>query len=172
MATEKMTGWKKKLAQAKDLRKQAAALIYDRVSLLVAVFDDPDFLADEGLDQLSAARRLDAEVADVCAGFLELKATLEFYPDRKQWIGRNLQLMVAEVMEAEDKAHAANHEPRKRAKRHTKAEFESLESERDRLKIQVADLKSENDAMREEIGAIKSDFSRLESHLSVDPVEA
>lgn len=160
-----MKSWKSRMTQVQNLRKRSASLVYDRVVLLVDVYRDEEFLTDEGLDELSAANRLDDELADVCAGFLELKAVLEFYPDRKQWEGRRLDLIVAEVLEAERKQHKTTREPRK-ITRVTKAKFEDLTRERNTLTTQLSDVRDENISLHEEIGQLKHRISELESLLS------
>jgi len=167
-----MKKWKENLARVKNLRREAAALVYDRVKLLVAVYEDPEFLADEGLDALSAARRLDDELADVCAGFLEMKAVLEFYPERKQWEGRRLDLIVAEVLSAERERHAALSEPRPPVKRVTKAEHAETVKELELVKKSYAELEADNRSLLEEVGRLKYRISELESLLSIEMAKA
>ena len=166
-----MKEWKEKLAQVKNLRKRSAGLVYERIVLLVDVYADEEFLADEGLDELSAADRLDEELADVCAGFLELKAVLEFYPNRKQWEGRRLDLIVAEVLEAERKRHESTREPRK-ITRFTKSQFEDLTRERNTLTSQLSEVRDENISLHEEIGQLKHRITELESLLSTEAAMA
>ena len=167
-----MKKWKEKLAQVKNLRKRSASLVYDRVVLLVDVYADEEFLTDEGLDDLSAADRLDEELADVCADFLSLKAVLEFYPNCKQWEGRRLDLIVAEVKEAERKQHEATREPRSKTTRITKVQFEHLTREREALTVQLSGVREENVLLHEEIGQLKHRITELESLLSTEAAMA
>lgn len=163
--------WKEKLTVVKNMRKNAAGLIYERVKLLVEIYHDPQFLEDEGLDEFSAYDRLNDEVADVCATFRQLKEAIEFYPERRQWETRRIDLLVADAIAANEQ-QAKDLQPPRRHNRITKAMYEELERERDALKAQLERLRVENGTLREEIGVLKHEIAQLGERVSREPVAA
>lgn len=94
----KRSKWEMNLRQARDLRKKGAELLFDRVSLLIACYNDQDFrawCADQGSNECDY---LDDELNDTAFDFLTLKAVVVEYPHREQWVKHNIRDLVAEVL--------------------------------------------------------------------------
>lgn len=98
--------WKSRLNEQRDLQKKGAELLYQRVRLLVAIYDDQEFrdwCADSETDEVEY---LDNELSDVACEFMTLKAVLKEHPDESAWVSRNLRELIAEVLEGKRRKRA------------------------------------------------------------------
>jgi len=123
------TPYKKLLIQAKTLQATAKANVYDRVTLLVQVYDDDTFRLEHGADDFALANVLNQYLDDTGWDFLELRSILEHFPEREQWQENRLTKMHQEVMDKRRRkaqAKPTNGKP----KRVTKADVARLEQDR------------------------------------------
>lgn len=88
--------WLLRINQARELRKQGAAILFQRVSLLNECYENEDFRAWCAANNHVDLGFLDAELEDVACDFLTLKAVLANYPAETDWKKNNLRNMMAE----------------------------------------------------------------------------
>lgn len=96
--------WELSMNEQRELRKQGAELLHQRVTLLVACYDDMVFrrwCEDGGKNDIDV---LDEELSDVAINFLTAKAVLDAFPDAETWRVRNVRHMIAEVIESSRKS--------------------------------------------------------------------
>lgn len=131
--------YKQKLLEARELRKQSGVLVYDRVALLCEVFEDRDFRIDLGqVDDLAAAKVLDAEVADLCFEFLQLRELMTTFPDRDIWQKLTLGTMWQKVLET----RPAREEPIRKRRVVSQAEHKAVEEQLRQARDKAAKLKA------------------------------
>lgn len=97
----KASKWEIKMLQARELRKKGAELLYDRVVLLVACYDDKEFLAwheQQGTNELDF---LDEELSDTACTFMTFKSVLASFPKRDEWSTHNIRELIALTIAAE-----------------------------------------------------------------------
>lgn len=98
-AMAKKNLWKALLEQHDKLMKQSGVTLYDRVTLLAKVFEDPQFILDMKSGGESHVEELDKRVADTCANFTELLQVLKMFPQKRQWENGNLSDMRLKMLE-------------------------------------------------------------------------
>lgn len=77
--------WQINLEKHDELRREGTVRLFDRMTLLVAVFEDPMYkeaMREEGKNALAELSR---RVNDVCCPFAELWQMLKMFPSREQW---------------------------------------------------------------------------------------
>jgi hypothetical protein len=137
--------WELKMKQARDLKKQGSEILFDRVSLLVACYNDSDFrawAADQGTNELDF---LDEELSDTAASFLTLKAVLDAYPEKESWTKHNVRDLIAQVLSDEKKKR--DRDDAKRVSWKERALAAEQECER---------LRGELENMKESLGIVAS----------------
>jgi hypothetical protein len=123
--------WRIKINEARELRKKGSELLYDRVALLAACYDDADFRqwhVDEGTNELDY---LDEELSDVAATFLTMKAVLDANPNKEDWIRHNVRDLIALVLDSQKV-------PRERQVPSWKEKCLAAEKECERLRAELA----------------------------------
>jgi chromosome segregation ATPase len=171
--------WSQKIAQARQLRGDGQRLVYDRVALLCQVFDDQEFRAANALlDDTTAAELLDVEVADTCADFLELRAIFQRFPKRDQWAGKALNVLRAEMIQAERDERAARKatqqpEPESPRRRPTVAQLEQVEQEREEVvaKLEIIEREKEQVAAEREEVVAKLEHTRHRVETQSEQIE-
>ena len=105
--------WETNLHEARELKKQGAALLFDRVTLLVAVYEDAGFRAWCADSDTVDLDYLDEELSDTAANFLTLKAVLDTYTTQDEWVTHNIRDLIAQVIsdQAGEKKVRQNPEP-------------------------------------------------------------
>jgi hypothetical protein len=160
--------WKELLKQHDKLVRQSGGTLYERVSLLVRVYEDPHFAADMQKASKSPVEELSARVRDTCcANFLELFQMFKLFPSRKEWEGGNLADMRLKMLETlrsqKDKAQTngktkkpVKKEPRETA---TLAELKSMkqtiEVEKGKVKEAKTEVEHLQDLLKEKDARIK-----------------
>lgn len=165
--------YKHKLIRAKELQGNACAILYDRISLLVEVYNDPQFHEFENLDEFTAASRLDAYLTDVAENFITLKAVLELFPERETWEKRTFRELLAHARGVAEEKRRKAREPQVAAHRVTKQELKQVAEERDdAIKVAesaqetAAELRRENDRLKKELAVAEYRIKELEEELS------
>lgn len=100
--------WELKMHEQRGLKKQGAALLHRRITLLVECYEDAEFDAWCEAHNTAQLDFLDSELSDVACDFLTLKAVLVEYPDIESWSKHNIRDMIAQVMESEKKPRSGS----------------------------------------------------------------
>ena len=156
-----------KLAKARELRAAATQHHYDRVKLLVEVFDDRDWRVHvNALDDLKAGEALDCEVSDLGFEFLQLRAVYQRFPNVTDWQQDLLVTLYQTVLD--EKTRPERSAVRKR-RVITKAEHKVVEEKAHRLECQVRQLRplqSEVESLRERLEQAQQRIYELEAELA------
>lgn len=114
-----------RLARNKELAQQGQAHNFERASLLVAVYEDQEFLSFAQATDQEPLDLLDEECGDLCCSFMQLKLIRERFPNSADWYSQRLQHMLAIVLDERTKADRTRSAPRPSWKQ----KFEELEKE-------------------------------------------
>lgn len=147
--------WEMKLASNRNLRKQSSSLLYDRVKLLVDVYNDMEFrrwCSDNHADELDY---MDSEIDDTGIGFLTWMAVLEAHPNQEEWLRQNVRVLAAEAMDADrEKKKAAILEDGRKERVEWKARAMTAEAECERLRGEVKALTDRVDELKKIIDSL------------------
>jgi chromosome segregation ATPase len=175
-SVETEQSWSQKVAKARELRGKSMGLLFDRMAILVEVYEDQAFLDTfRSLDD--ALEALDVEVSDTACDWMELHGIYRMFPDRKAWATAKLQDLRAKREIAERERRTAQREesdepPRKRTvatvreleeAKQTAGEFsQRVESQ----SKQIERLLAENEALKTELAKYQGRVEELEKLLS------
>lgn len=96
--------WSQKLAEQRAMRVKGAEMVWERTKLLIAVYEDDEFLAHCEYIEKDPIAVLDEELADTCATFTALRLVLKKFPAKQQWKEKRLdQLVVATLDDRKNK---------------------------------------------------------------------
>tara|TARA_R100001086_G_scaffold245991_1_gene177644 strand:- start:158 stop:601 length:444 start_codon:yes stop_codon:yes gene_type:complete len=88
--------WKMKLKQAREMRVSASEALFERVKLLVEIFESDDYqqyCRDEQLDEMA---ELDGAVDDFSGSFATVMAVYKMNPDQDAWRKHGYRYLLAE----------------------------------------------------------------------------
>lgn len=162
MSTKKQ-GYKQLLLEAKSMRQSAGSNAYDRAVILMKVFDDREFRADNGnVDDFALADVLDAYCEDLSFGFLDLKALIEHFPQREQWSDGLLRRMYTEMLDAREKVDVGERKvPQRRASLKQLEAAERRVVELEAAVQRMPDLEAQNARLQEEVMELREESRRL-----------
>lgn len=100
----KEKNWKVALSEARTLKKKGIEMLYDRVKLLVDVFNDAAFIAQCEEDGTEPFDILDDALSDIGHGFRTMKAVMNEYPNKTDWVRHDLRNLMAMAVEKHRKA--------------------------------------------------------------------
>lgn len=181
--------WQQSLAKAREMRGHAGAALYDRMVLLVNVFEDSDWRLRTGVtDESKWLDMLNEEVSDVFLTFGELRDMLAYAPERAQWTDGRLDKLRAKMIEdrraakrkeKEDAGEAGEADKPVRnyvtkedlaTVEHEKAQVEQklmiVEGEHKSLAERVRELEAENRKLRADNLLLVRDNARLEGRVA------
>lgn len=171
--------YKDKLLQARKMMGRSGLALYDRMRILMEVFDDRIFRTEENIaDDLKADEYLTAGyLRDVSSwSFLELRSLMQFAPDKSQWGTGDLRRLMAECIEAnrpkrEERATrtrvtAEELEAARSQAKHAEARAKYVETELLETKKSYEQLCVENRELREELAHAKGRIAELERMLT------
>lgn len=157
MSSEK---WQLTLKKVDEMVSQSNASLFDRVTLLCRVWDDPDFLDHHAGDADKAESHLDQKLGDYGIGFFEARAILKEFARKDQWTKGNLRGMLAMALEKEEARRKEQRAdavavrkgpvPRKEFEQvsqqleHATERSDSLADENARLRSRITELEKEN----------------------------
>lgn len=161
-------GYKAKLIAVSEMHKTGRAALYEKVKLLVDVFGDRDFRADNGeFDDFKAAELLDRYLEDTAVTFLEGRAILQTYPSFEQWDKKPIRELYESALESSRSNE--NDKPRATPRRITLKQFEESEKARREaeaecrtLKKKIADIEASNMKLIRENAQLEGRISELE----------
>lgn len=92
--------WKDDLSNAREFRNKGVKYLYDRAKIYVKMENDPEFRADhknrtsDAKVSMSVEQFLEHECADFNGGYTMLKSLITAYPEKKQWEGNRISVMI------------------------------------------------------------------------------
>jgi chromosome segregation ATPase len=151
--------WKTLLDQHDKLKKQASASLYDRVTLLTWVYEDPHFQTDMKKGKKSATAELDKRVSDTCANFTELLHMLRMFPKRNQWESGDLNEMRMKMLGSLSTGKKPKKNGRHNRKTATQAEVERLKRELKFANDSIRSLQHQLETAQVTIGSLNETIS-------------
>lgn len=133
--------WELKIREQRELRKQGAALLYQRVKLCRECYESsefPEWCAENGTNDLDY---LDRELEDTAATFFTLHAVFEAYPNESDWKSRNIRELIAEVLANQKRDRPSERISWKERCLSAEKECERLRAELEAMKISIENLK-------------------------------
>ena len=127
------------------------ANLFERSKLLVAIWEDGEFLAFHGGDVDKAEESLNSKLGDYGLTIFDVQSILKEFPQVQQWEKGKLREMLAKALEAEDsrrEEHAAPKTDRKGPI--PRKEFEQLQKIVENTQSRADSLSDENARLREE----------------------
>lgn len=130
--------WEVKMHEAREMRKKGAGLLYDRVALLIACYEDDEFRAWHETNGTNELDFLDEELSDTAVGFLTFRAVMNSYPKRTEWITHNIRELIALTIAAESEKKKRDGDEKRIS---WKERALSAEAECERLRAEIANMK-------------------------------
>ena len=130
--------WETQLHEARELRKRGSELLFDRVALLVSVYNDGSFRSWCAANETVDLDYLDEELSDTAASFMTLKAVLVEHPTRDEWVKHNIRDLIAQVIESQAESRKRDGEPKRPS---WKERAMVAERECERLRAEIASIK-------------------------------
>jgi len=147
-----LPAWKQKLLQAREMRDNARAIAYDRVKLLMEVYDDADFRLEYGnrsTEKLAAI--LDDYVDDLDYDFLDLAAVMRQFPNREDWQTTKLSRLYQQMIDAGKRQAAEDRPPQRR----TAPTPTQLKQENETLQHKLAEEQAKRRQAEQRLDAIR-----------------
>ncbi len=145
--------WKQALLEANQLLAHGRKAAFNIARLLVAVYDDAEFLGSIGSEE-EATDVLDGYAVHLFvirpegrSPFLDLRAMLDQFPEASQWESGDLSTMYETIVADAVKPNDEKPQPTRRTA--TLADIERLERELSEAKYRIGELERENDALRQ-----------------------
>lgn len=158
--------YKKKLLHVLDMKSGSLTELHRRVSILVEVFEDADFRADNGTDDFELAEKLDKYVDDCALKFLELRSVLAAFPSAEAWSGASLRSLYDEATKcAADGVTQVDDGPTRTVHRATIKEVRDLESRLKDAEFSTRTLTDEVSELRAENRRLVTENARLEGRI-------
>jgi hypothetical protein len=154
--------WRTKLNLARDLKKRGIQLLFERMTVLAQVHDDPEFRAWCAAENRDLYNELDHDVDDTAATFMTLKAVLDHFPNREDWQTKGLPTMIAEIQVKQ----RAERKPRETVSHKQRAD--DAEKLVEQLQDEVDRLRAENSLLREQVAELKESLAFAHRTLSND----
>lgn len=149
--------WRLSLRNARELRKQGAGMLFERVQLLVKVFDDDEFKGyceESGSEPLEL---LDAELTDVACSFVTARAVLDHFPKVDDWVNGDLRKMIAQIQKEGRRSRDDQQRPS------WKDRALAAERECERLKAEMASLTSRVSDLQDTIALMSTGKRRSDA---------
>lgn len=161
-----MKAYKRRLLEEAELRQHGTTVLYDRVRLLVSVFDDQEFRDELDLDDVQASEWLDKKVNDTCTTFGVLRRVFEVFPDKEHWTTRNIRTLIAEVRDYDKTTRRAAQDKPVARQRTTAEDYRRLKQECERLKKELAKAQAENENLVRRLAVAEHKLKDAQSQLT------
>jgi DNA repair exonuclease SbcCD ATPase subunit len=158
--------WEMKLKKVDDLIARSNASLYDRVKLLVEIWEDKDFLAHHDGDIDKAEAMLDTKLGDYGIGFFEAQAILKHFPQRPHWVGNSIRAMLAKALEAEEASRKEAKSPVTRKGPVPRKEHQEIVQQLEQSKKRVDGLQDETGRLRAEIERLREENAMLKGRVA------
>lgn len=163
--------WEQLLHKVKEIRGKSNGLLFDRTKLLVAIWNDGEYLAFHGGDIDKAEAYLDAEVGDYGLTFFDVKAIYENFPKRDAWTAGKLREMLATALQKaaearRERSRESGVEAPRTVHRIAKKELDAAVTERDTAIKRSEFLGSEVESLRNKVAELSEENRRLTAELA------
>lgn len=98
------------MEEQRKLRQRGLEMLHERVTILVRCYDDSDFRDWCATQDMDVYDFLDSELSDTAATFLTMKAVLDEYPRKEDWVKHNIRDLIAMAIESQRKTDAKSSE--------------------------------------------------------------
>lgn len=184
---KKKLNWKASLARCRELMAQSGSTAYERAVLLVDVFGDPEFRAENQINTDRAAiKYLDAYCEDLCVRFTRLQALLKRFTDRSEspWSDGKFAScwkQLAEEQKAErgesteikrKRVSSVELQEAEQATEDERAKVKYLKAELDKATARIRELEAENAELRRENAELRGRLAELTRLLDRQSVAA
>lgn len=154
-----MTNLKKKyevlLGQVVKMVQIQTASLFDRMTLLCKVFDDPEFQTDIKTTKQAATQVLEKYVADTSCNFTELYHIRKMFPSKDQWQRKGLVSMRQKFLDDLKKKTKKTTTTKKQRVTVTQAQYNDLLQENKLLKQRCEHLEEELKLARDLIETLR-----------------
>lgn len=158
--------WKLKLEKARELVGKSNAGLYDRVKLLVEVYEDPDFLDFHDNVYDKAEAELDKALGDYGICFLDAMDIMKHFPKKAEWKGGNLREMLAEAVQARINSRREKAPKSKRKGPVAHKEYEKVLKAKEAADQRIKSLEEDNLRLREENRKLTAEVARNEGRIA------
>ena len=148
--------WKALLVRHDKLVKEANCILYDRVTLLKTVYEDPLFKEAQEAAGVNPTKLINEKLTDTCTNFVELLQILRLFPNRRQWQTIGLSEMRQKMLESLQKAYPPK--PRKPKETATVAEVKDLH-------VRIDSYADEASSLRKQLKEKERTITKLEAAL-------
>lgn len=83
----------------RDLKREGASLLFDRMLLLIDCYNDEEFKEWCKANGEGRVDYLNRELSDTGQAFLHLKTLMEHFPNREDWLTKSFRVMTAAVIQ-------------------------------------------------------------------------
>ena len=90
--------WEIKMNKQREMKRDGAGLLFDRMQLLIECYNDPEFKTWCQQNNDSRVDFLNRELEDVGQEFLHMKTLTDRFPNREDWVGTSVRKMTAQVI--------------------------------------------------------------------------
>lgn len=108
--------WEIKMNKQRELKKEGAGLLFDRMQLLIECYNDERFKEWCRDNNDTRVEYLNRELSDIGQEFLHLKTLVDHFPKRDQWTAKSVREMTAAVMVAQQEERRKQREIAEKAK--------------------------------------------------------
>lgn len=159
--------WELVMADVDRMIADSNANLYDRVTALKAIFDDPAFLEYHGGNMDKAEQHLNEKLGDFGIGYFEAAAMLQYFPKRDQWAKGKVREMLAHALEKEQERRRANREETpKRQGPISRREHEAVIKERDAAIEKVEEAASELRTLQAKVAELEQENAMLKGRIA------
>lgn len=153
--------WEMKLKKVDDLIARSNASLFDRVKLLVDVYNDPEFMAHHKGDIDAAEYMLDSKLGDYAMSFMQARCLFNRFPQRAHWIGNPIRKMLAEAMDADRSERKEREVPSTRKGPVPRKDHDEVVKQREAAVNRVDSLQDETSRLRDEIAKLREENAVL-----------
>lgn len=156
------------LTKVDKLVKEGMGGLYDRVKILVQVYNDPEFKTDQTRGKKVLTEVLDKRLRDSPCNFSEMQRLIVLYPRRTQWTMGDLSEMRLEMLKKNKEAKKENKSKTGITRnavsvaqyRALEDENKALKSENNLLKQRIVDLEDRIRATDKTIELLKMKMTK------------
>jgi len=158
--------WQTMMKKVDGLIGTSNGNLFERAKLLVAIWNDGEFLAFHNGDVDKAEESLNSKLGDYGLTIFDVKAMLGEFPNKAEWESGKLREMLATSLEAEDSRRKENSRPRAERKSPVpRKEFEQVQKTLQATQARVESMGDENARLREENARLRAELAHANGRI-------